>query len=190
MPLRGTIGEKPRRLVAFELLHPKGLLGARRREGRHRPGQLAHHAKTLPAGDKQPYARTRVEEGCRQSCYSIDEVLAVVQEKQHLLVAQRVEEALQEETARLLLRLQSSGYLLHDKLRLGEWRELDQPYPIRVGTREIPGHLESQSCLARTSRARQGQEPSRSERPLDLDHLPPASHEAGARYGQVMPARI
>ena len=85
---------------------------------------------------------------------------------------------------------QSTGHLLDDEPWFGERRELDQPHPVRVDAREIPGYLQGQSGLARSSGTGQGKESRRSERPLDLEYLPPASHEAGSRFGQVVPAEV
>jgi hypothetical protein len=91
MPIRGTICEKSRRLVAFEFLHRRRLLGAWRREGGNKPGQLACHSQTLPTGGKHPHARTGVQEDHREACYSIDEVLAIIKDEEHLFVCQGVE---------------------------------------------------------------------------------------------------
>jgi hypothetical protein len=90
----------------------------------------------------------------------------------------------------LLLHPQSPGYLLDSELRLGERRKLDQPYPVLVGTREFPGHLKGQPGLALTPGTSEGQESGRGECPLDLAYLPLASHEAGLRFGQIVPAEV
>src|SRR5215203_613398 len=143
-------------------------------------------AQGLSAGGQHPQMRTRVKEPIHQLRRLLHEVFAVVQHQKHLFVRQGLHERVAERLTGTLWHLQSGGHGLRDQITLREPCQPHQPHPIPVDTNQIPGYLQGQSRLARTSGSCEGKEPCHGQQTLDLDHLPLTSNEAGPRGGQVV----
>ncbi len=75
-------------------------------------------------------------------CSGVDEVLAVVQDQEHLFVAQGIHECIGKGLAGCSGTPRVAATCLGYQLSFREPRQLHEPHPVRVGTDEVPGHLQ------------------------------------------------
>src|SRR5215207_3740554 len=113
-------------------------------------------------------------------------MLAVVQDQEHLPISQDLRERVDEWLLGTLRYPKSLSHHLGHKFPLREGSELHQPYPVRVGFKEVSCHLQGEACLSRPPRTREGKEPCGGQRLLDLPHLTLSAYEAAPRGRQVV----
>ena len=150
----------------------------RLRERRHRVDDLAVDPQQLPAGDEQAQVRTGPQQR-RQLDRRLDHLLQVVEHEQELLVADVPRE--------LLLRPQRLRHRVHDQRRIADRRQPDPEDPGSELAHQLPGRLERQPRLPRSTRAGERHQPRRlvpNERD-NLRHFLLAPHERGERHGEV-----
>src|SRR5215207_1364092 len=76
-------------------------------------------------------------------------MLAVVQDQEHLPISQDLRERVDEWLLGTLRYPKSLSHHLGHKFPLREGSELHQPYPVRVGFKEVSCHLQGEACLSR-----------------------------------------
>ena len=94
------------------------------------PGQLAGDAEQLTARRQDSDVRTVANERVGQLGANVDQMLAVVQEKQEVLRTQALGERLKEGNTRDLTDSQGLGYGLGHQQWIGQRGQLDQPDAI------------------------------------------------------------
>jgi len=75
---------------------------------------------------------------------------------------------------------------LGHKLGVGEHRQVDQPYTLRVQLGHICRHPQGEACFATSSSARQSKQPRRPEKPSDLVDLVLTTDEERGRGWQIV----
>ncbi len=105
-----------------------------RRERRHaQPRQpadtLPFHSKRFSAGREDLHARSICQDAIRAGSHGIDDVLAAVEHKQHLAVAQK---SAQRSKHACGIRRQANcrGNGVRDESRVLQWRQVDEPHAI------------------------------------------------------------
>ena len=135
-------------------------------------GRLTGNAQRLAAGgqDGQPGRVAQQRVGLTGA--GVNQMLAVVQDHQQLLVAQIVGQRSIERTARLLRHAQRAADGRDQQRRVGYRGQLDQPGAVRVALEPVGGKLQRKSRLARPSRPGQGQESGASQGDRSLHAVP------------------
>ena len=180
------VDEQPDRLVPLDSVwsgHPVGIGGGERWD---EPRGLAGDVQGLPAGRQDAKPRRSTQQGLRQVGHVVDDVFAVVEHEQELLVLKVIRERLLQRPRRLFLDLERERHGTLDLRPVGQGREIDQPDAIGELFDEIGGNLEGQPGLARTARARDGDQMVVMEPTLDLLDLALPPDEAGELDGQVV----
>ncbi|CAA9276920.1 MAG: hypothetical protein AVDCRST_MAG26-3112 [uncultured Chloroflexia bacterium] len=106
-----------------------------------------------------------------------DQVLAVVQDQQELLVAQVVDQDVEERTPRLFAHAERGRHALHNQRRIQDGRQLDEPHAVDELLHELRGCFKREPRLAGTTGTGQGQEMCGAEQAFDLGKLSLASDE-------------
>ena len=133
------------------------------RHRRHRPDRLAAHPERLSAGrdDREPGARHQQSFG--DPCSFGDDVLAVVQHDQRLLIGQMIGDAIDAESRRTLRHQRAvgdpdgAGDGVGHGVGRAEWCQIDEPHVHRADVGR--SDFDSQASLACTARADHGDQP-------------------------------
>ena len=102
---------------------------------------ISLHSQSFAAGGQDPHPRTRIEQPVHKPGGSLYNVLAVVQNQEHLPISQDLRERVGDGLSGPLGHPQRIGHRLGHQYLLGEGSKLHQPHPIRVGLDEAAGHL-------------------------------------------------
>ncbi len=120
----------------------------------------------------------------------VEQVLAIVEDEQELLRAEKVEQSLVEGLTHARLHPERGSDRLDDRLGLPDGRELAQPRAVAVARERFGRDLGRESRLADTTHAGQRDDPCIGERTHDVGQLTLASHEAGGLERQVARERV
>ena len=102
----------------------------RERQRRNRHGVFAGYVQRLPAGCQDPQPRRLLQQRLGERRALLQEVFAVVQDQQHLPVAQVVGEDGQRVAPGRLVDLQRLRHCLREQTGVGEVGEVDQPHLV------------------------------------------------------------
>ena len=119
----------------------------------------------------------------------VNEVLAVIQEQQHLARLTVVAQLIQQGTQPFVAHAQRRGDGLRDQVRVCQPRQVGEPDAITKVLREPACHFQAEPRLARSAGAGQRQQPGGIEQAGDLPHLALAANEAGELCRQVVAAQ-
>ena len=189
----GQVEPRPRRGRPIqEELHRLGRQPVRRRgarawepQTRDGPGDLARRPERFAARGEDPQARSRLEQFRGQRRDRSQNVLTVVEDQQHPLVAEARQDARDQRLTATLADLEAirdqSGHGAARRQR-GERDQMDLREPRRGhGT----GELEGQAALPGPARAGEGQQPRRPEEGEGLAELALSADEAGDGHGEA-----
>jgi hypothetical protein len=190
------VGEQPHGRVA-ERLRRSDLL-VRHRQGPDRVQRLAGDAQRLAAGGEHPQARAARQEQVGEVRRRGDQMLAVVEHQQQMLVADRLHDALHRgHRAAAAAREQAElpgAEQRQDRARqverVGDRRELDHPDAVGHVFEHARARLDRQPGLAGPTRSRERDQPPAGQKVLDPRDVVPAPHEAGDLRPQVRPRRL
>ncbi len=115
-----------------------------------------------------------------------NQVLAVVQDQQELLVAKVVGQDVEERTPRLFAHPECGRHALHHQRRIQNGRQLDKPDPLCELIEKIRGCLQREPGLAGTAGAGQRKQMRGAEQALDLGQLSLAPDERGEPDGYIV----
>ena len=93
------------------------------------------------------------QQGLRQLCAGLDQVLTVVEDEQGSLRLQEVGDDGEGGAASLLAQTQRCEQALRHKCRVGERGEIDEPHAVGKDIAQAGGNFKSQARLARAARA-------------------------------------
>ena len=150
------------------------------------PGDLAGDAQSLPAGGQDAQLRTGTQQRLGELGAGLDQMLAVVQNQQHLLGSEVVRERLGQRAARLLANAQGGGHRLWHERRIRQRRQLHQPHTVFEPFHQLARRRQSQPRLAAAARAGERQQAAILQQPLYLGQLLLPSDEAGELQRQVV----
>ncbi len=155
-------------------------------EAGHRIDGLAGNVQRLAGGRQHPQLRRRPQQRRRQLGTGRDQVLAVVDDQQHLAVLRVLHQRLDDRAPRLLLHAEHRRDRLRHEPRVRHRRELDEPDAVGVVVDDLGADLQRQSRLADAAGAGQRQQPRRREESADLGELALAPDERGDLERQVV----
>ena len=161
---RGHGAQFGRQVQAFELREARGIRW--RGQSGHGELLLAVDAQRSPAGDEDPQAR-RAGEHLGQHRGRVDHLLEVVEDEQHLAVAQRLGDAVDHGPVRLVGHADRSSDGRRDQLPFTDRLQRDEPDPVGEVVGGGRRNLQGQPRLADAARpgerqqARPAQEPER-----------------------------
>ena len=179
-----ALGEQAHRLGLPHLLQVQAALHGWHGQRGHPPGGFAGDAQRLAAGDQEPNRRTLPEHNIGERGTGADEVLAVVQHQQQVLVGQPGGKRLDKGLTGLIAHIDRPCHGRHHQCRVRQHRQLRQPDAVRVGRLHLGRHRQGQPRLAHPARADQGQQPGAPKQLLDLSAFPRPADEAGQGQGQ------
>ncbi len=164
----------------------RGALPCAERQRLHRNDALAANAEALPAGSEQAQPRTcRQQRGHGRSAG--DDLLHVVDDEEHALVADPVQERLAHAEAAPFADADRRGHRGHDHLRIGHLAKRHEPDTLRKAVKQIGGGLYGEMRLADASRAgqREHARPYARQERHDLGRLGVTAKERRGEGGQI-----
>src|SRR5450432_4349562 len=147
------------------------------RERQDRVGLLAANMQSLATGGNNANLRRALQQRIGKACASTDQMFAVVDDKQQLVVLDVLTERLRKWFSLLFADAQY--------LRGGVWNQrwildggqVDEPDSIRIFFKHIGADLQRQARLAEPAHAQEGQQPRATEQLLDFGEFTLTSDE-------------
>ena len=133
--------------------------------------RLAWDGQGLAAGREDVQARRAREQSFGEPCDTVDEVLGVVEQEQHLLVGDERRDGRERRDAGDLRCAERARDLGRDLRGVAERRQLGEPHAVRVAVDEPAGGLEHQPGLAGPARADERHQPVTLDERRDLGEL-------------------
>ena len=130
----------------------------------HREHPLEWHQQPGAAGDQHRQPRAARQEPLKQDWHPIQQVLAVVQDQQHLSLRQPSEDGVLARAALPLAQAERRGDGRGDHGRIGDRDEVHIPGAVGVPAGHIGDHAERQARLADPARSYRGDQAVRGER--------------------------
>ncbi len=130
-----------------------------------------------------------MEQAIGEPAGGVEDVLAVVEDQQHLPLAQEGAEEIDERPPRRVAHLERRGHRRHHQLRVGEGRELDEPRAVGEARREVGGHRHGEPRLADAAAPREREQARRPHARRELTDLRGAPHERRERARDRAPRR-
>jgi hypothetical protein len=146
---------------------------------------LTGHRQRLPAGRDHPYARRRGEQVADEPGGRFEQVLAVVEDQQQLLVPEVGAQPGGRLGRSLVAQAEGGHDGVADQGRIPQLRELDQPGATPETPAEVGRDPDRQAGLAHTTRAYQADQPRARQLLPDFGQLTAAADETGRLGGQV-----
>ena len=140
---------------------------------------LAGHRERLAAGGDHPHARRHPDDVGHQRGGRIEQVLAVVDQEEQLLVLQVGEQDGSRAGRRLIAQIQRGEDGVLDETRVPDVGQLHEPRATRERARKLGGAPDRQSRLPDTTRADEGDQAGRGELRPKLRELAATADEAG-----------
>ena len=116
----------------------------------------------------------------------VDDVLAVVEDEEHVLLAEGIEQGVEQRAATLVLNAENCSDGGGHLLGMSDGRQLDEPDSLGVTTEQLGSGLQRKACLARTAGAGERDEPGRLDEGLHVGQLPLAPDEQARQGRQVV----
>ena len=139
--------------------------------------RLARKGKRLTAGRQYAQFRCLEEQLADELGTGSNQVLAIVQEQQHLFALHKVQQRLKQRLGRW--RMQAER--LRDELRYERWLtercEIHHPDAVRKHVAHCCGNLDRKPCLATATRATERDEARRGKQTSNFGQLALAPHE-------------
>ena len=156
------------------------LLGYAQR--RHVPDVLGGHPEHPPAGTQHPQPRRRAQRPVGERRAFVDEVLAVVQDQQHLPVPDMLEEGIGQRPFG-----RPDPEFLGDRVvqegGLGHGGQVDHPDPVGECPTQFGGRPYREPALAAATGPGQGDQPGAGQEPSHLGDVGPPADQAGYLSG-------
>src|SRR4029453_13585928 len=152
------------------------------------------HAIALLTGDAQRFPTARQDREVRASPHKgiseqracIEQVLAVIEQKQEPLVPEMFGECRRDRLLRLFFEPEDLRRGPRHEAGLGERCELDQPCAIRKTLEGIGGKLQAQARLATTASTGKREQPGSGEQSLQFPQFSITSDKSRCLLGQVV----
>ncbi len=156
-----------------------------RGEWRHRPTLLTRNPQRLSARRQDTAATAGLEQRPDQPSDRLGHALAVVEDDQHLAIAQVVDDHVGRIATRLIADAEHAHQVGRHRfgLRSGE---LDAPDAVSVATDLLGRDLEGETRLAHTARTGERHQPMRSQQAPDLGDVVVAADQARHRGREVV----
>ena len=172
--------------ILDELVQRWQLTRVGRRQRGHAEKRLAGNPERLAAAGQNAQLRVGMQQRVGQLGACVDQVLAIIQYQQHILIAQVRGERGEQRPAGLLTHTQHGGDCLRNERRIGQWRQLDQPDSIREPRVHRRRQLQRQAGLAGAAWPSERQQAGVSKRGGNRRQLVCAADEAGQLCRQVV----
>ena len=130
-----------------------------RREHRQMVDMLAAYFERFAAGRQKRHARARRQQSAHELRARIDDVLAIVEQDEHLLGAQMGGQHFDAGTLRRFDQLENRGCLGGHQTRIGQRRETDEPHPVGKIREQSGAGFERAASLPDASDADERDEP-------------------------------
>jgi hypothetical protein len=145
---------------------------------------LAVQAQGVPAGGEDPDSGRAAQQVVDEPGAVRQEVLAVVQHQQRLLVPQQVDDLVQGRPGGALGDAEGAGDRVGDPLAVGQDRQVDEPDAVRERPPHLARDVQGQPGLADAAHPGERHQPGLGQQPADVGELPAAPDETGDCRGQ------
>jgi hypothetical protein len=186
---KGSLSEELHRLEPAQLEDAGEPREIGRLEGRDHELLLAADREDDPGGNQRGQSRCRREQllDDRSRRHHLFEV---VEDQEHLLVAEVFGEDLEERSIRHLSHPQRPRHGRWDQRWVHHRGEVHEVRTVAEVRERSIRHLKGEASLARAAGAGEGQQARSTQQPSDLGDLPIAPHERGELGGEVVRPRV
>src|SRR5450631_635552 len=144
----------------------------------------------LAAGREDLELWTRLQQLLGQLGTRRHQMFAIVQNYQELPILDVLNQGLHHRMPRLFLDPERRGYRLRYEARIHQGRKFDEPHSVRIVIQDFGCNLQRQSRFAKTTDAKQRQQPCIGEQLLDLGEFVLAADESGHLLWQIIRRRF